>query len=125
MIIFAHGLLWDHRLFDAQVAALKDHYRCITFDFRGQGRSEVTALGYDMEVSVPTSRRNALTAADNLLRASSATPEQVGKVDRRTSTNQRGISCSSRVATVNARYSSVPRVSLERTQHDSENLSYP
>lgn len=48
-IVFAHGLLWDGRMFDAQVAALKGRYRCITFDFRGQGRSEVTADGYDME----------------------------------------------------------------------------
>ena len=48
-IVFAHGLLWDGRMFDAQVAALRDRYRCITFDFRGQGRSEVTAAGYDMD----------------------------------------------------------------------------
>lgn len=48
-IVFAHGLLWDGRMFDAQVAALKGRYRCITFDFRGQGQSEVTAGGYDMD----------------------------------------------------------------------------
>lgn len=48
-VVFAHGLLWSGRMFDAQVAALADRYRCITFDFRGQGRSEVTAGGYDME----------------------------------------------------------------------------
>ncbi|HYH81527.1 MAG TPA: alpha/beta fold hydrolase [Longimicrobium sp.] len=48
-IVFAHGLLWDGRMFAAQVSALKDRYRCVTFDFRGQGRSEVTADGYDME----------------------------------------------------------------------------
>jgi pimeloyl-ACP methyl ester carboxylesterase len=48
-IVFAHGLLWDGRMFDAQVAALDDRYRCVTFDFRGQGRSEVTKGGYDME----------------------------------------------------------------------------
>lgn len=48
-IVFAHGLLWSCRMFDKQVAALKDRYRCITFDFRGQGRSEVTAGGYDMD----------------------------------------------------------------------------
>jgi 3-oxoadipate enol-lactonase len=48
-IVFAHGLLWDGRMFAAQVAALKDRYRCVTFDFRGQGRSEVTAGGYDMD----------------------------------------------------------------------------
>jgi pimeloyl-ACP methyl ester carboxylesterase len=48
-IVFAHGLLWDGRMFDAQVAALKSRYRCITFDFRGQGRSGVTPDGYDMD----------------------------------------------------------------------------
>jgi pimeloyl-ACP methyl ester carboxylesterase len=48
-IVFAHGLLWSGRMFDPQVQALRDRYRCITFDFRGQGRSEVTAAGYDMD----------------------------------------------------------------------------
>ncbi|MBF6592693.1 MAG: alpha/beta hydrolase [Ktedonobacterales bacterium] len=48
-ILFAHGLLWSGRMFDAQVAALRDRYRCVTFDFRGQGQSEVTRGGYDME----------------------------------------------------------------------------
>ena len=48
-IVFAHGLLWDGRMFSAQVAALSGRYRCITFDFRGQGRSEVTVAGYDMD----------------------------------------------------------------------------
>jgi 3-oxoadipate enol-lactonase len=48
-IVFAHGLLMSGRMFDAQVAALKDRHRCITFDFRGQGQSEVAAAGYDMD----------------------------------------------------------------------------
>jgi 3-oxoadipate enol-lactonase len=48
-VVFAHGLLWSGRMFDAQVAELADRFRCVTFDFRGQGRSEVTADGYDME----------------------------------------------------------------------------
>jgi len=48
-IVFAHGLLWSGRMFDEQVRLLKTDYRCITFDFRGQGQSEVTATGYDME----------------------------------------------------------------------------
>lgn len=47
--VFAHGLLWSGAMFAAQVAALQDRYRCITFDFRGQGQSEVTAVGYDMD----------------------------------------------------------------------------
>src|SRR5438128_2311715 len=48
-ILFAHGLLWSGRMFDAQVAALKGRYRCVTFDFRGQGQSEITTTGYDMD----------------------------------------------------------------------------
>jgi 3-oxoadipate enol-lactonase len=48
-IVFAHGLLWSGRMFEAQVNALKQRYRCITFDFPGQGRSEVTSRGYDMD----------------------------------------------------------------------------
>jgi pimeloyl-ACP methyl ester carboxylesterase len=48
-IVFAHGLLWSGRMFDDQVNALKDRYRCITFDFRGQGQSEATDSGYDID----------------------------------------------------------------------------
>lgn len=48
-IVFVHGLLMTHRLWDAQVETFKHQYRCIRFDFRGQGRSEVTAGGYDMD----------------------------------------------------------------------------
>src|ERR1700680_1226052 len=48
-VVFAHGLLWSGSLFDRQVEALAPRYRCVTFDFRGHGRSEVTADGYDMD----------------------------------------------------------------------------
>ncbi len=48
-IVFAHGLLFSGRMFEAQVRALRDRYRCVTFDFRGQWESEVTASGYDVE----------------------------------------------------------------------------
>jgi 3-oxoadipate enol-lactonase len=48
-IVFMHGLLWSGAMFDAQVDALADRYRCVTFDFRGQGGSEVTRDGYDMD----------------------------------------------------------------------------
>src|SRR5262249_49645522 len=45
----AHGLLMDGRMFADQMDALKGTHRCISFDFRGQGRSEVTRSGYDMD----------------------------------------------------------------------------
>lgn len=48
-IMFSHGLLFDTRMFDAQIAALKDRYRCIAFDHRGQGQSGTPASGYDMD----------------------------------------------------------------------------
>ena len=48
-ILFTHGLLMNHHMFDAQVKAFKSSYRCIAFDLRGQGKSEVTKSGYDMD----------------------------------------------------------------------------
>ncbi len=48
-IVFAHGLLWDHEMFLPQIEHLKKDYRCIAFDFRGQGQSAVTKSGYDMD----------------------------------------------------------------------------
>ncbi len=48
-ILFCHGLIWDHRLFAPQIAFLKSRYRCVAFDFRGQGQSQVTENGYDMD----------------------------------------------------------------------------
>ena len=48
-IIFSHGLLFSGAMFGDQVAQFKDRYRCITYDHRGQGGSEVTESGYDMD----------------------------------------------------------------------------
>jgi pimeloyl-ACP methyl ester carboxylesterase len=45
-ILFIHGLFMNCRMYDHQVEALKDRYRCVVFDLRGQGSSEVTAGGY-------------------------------------------------------------------------------
>ncbi len=42
-IVFSHGLLFSCRMWDAQVAALRDAHRCIAWDHRGQGRSDVPA----------------------------------------------------------------------------------
>lgn len=36
-ILFSHGFLMDHTMFDAQVAALSADYRCIRWDERGFG----------------------------------------------------------------------------------------
>ncbi|QJW91390.1 alpha/beta fold hydrolase [Spirosoma taeanense] len=48
-IVFSHGLLWSGHMFHSQVAALRNRYRVITYDHRGQGRSRVTREGYDMD----------------------------------------------------------------------------
>lgn len=40
-IVFSHGLLWSCRMFDAEVAALRQEgWRCLAYDHRGQGRSD-------------------------------------------------------------------------------------
>jgi 3-oxoadipate enol-lactonase len=38
-IAFSHGLLWSTALFAPQIAALRDRYRCLAWDHRGQGKS--------------------------------------------------------------------------------------
>jgi pimeloyl-ACP methyl ester carboxylesterase len=49
-ILFSHGLLWDTRLFDNQVTALSARYRCVSYDHRGQGRSDYPRVAtIDME----------------------------------------------------------------------------
>lgn len=48
-IIFSHGLLWSGHMFHKQVAYFKDRYRVIIYDHRGQGRTEASADGYDMD----------------------------------------------------------------------------
>jgi pimeloyl-ACP methyl ester carboxylesterase len=48
-IVFSHGLLFSHEMFRAQIDFFKSQYRCIAYDHRGQGQSEVTKTGYDMD----------------------------------------------------------------------------
>jgi len=48
-IVFSHGLLMSGEMFREQAAALSAQYRCILYDHRGQGRSEVSDSGYDMD----------------------------------------------------------------------------
>lgn len=42
VVIFSHGFLMDHSMFDAQVAALRDTHRMITWDERGFGGTKAT-----------------------------------------------------------------------------------
>lgn len=49
-VVFSHGLLMNLRMYDAQMAALSGDFRCIAYDHRGQGLSEVPdAPMIDME----------------------------------------------------------------------------
>lgn len=48
-IVFGHGLLFSGWVFHLQIAALREHYRCVTVDWRGQGETPATPGGYDMD----------------------------------------------------------------------------
>jgi pimeloyl-ACP methyl ester carboxylesterase len=48
-IVFSHGLLMNGDMFRDQAEYFADRYRCIRYDHRGQGGSEVTRNGYDMD----------------------------------------------------------------------------
>jgi pimeloyl-ACP methyl ester carboxylesterase len=48
-IVFSHSYLVDSHHFSLQMQSLRDRYRCVAFDHRGHGRSEVTENGYGME----------------------------------------------------------------------------
>lgn len=48
-VLMAHGLLMDHSMYDAQVAALASRYRVVRYDHRGQGDSAPTRSGLDLD----------------------------------------------------------------------------
>jgi 3-oxoadipate enol-lactonase len=47
-IVFSHGLLMDHTMFEPQRAVFEKQYRVIAYDHRAQGQSQDTGRGYDM-----------------------------------------------------------------------------
>ena len=47
-IVFSHGLLMDHTMFEPQRAAFEKQYRVIAYDHRAQGLSDDPGRGYDM-----------------------------------------------------------------------------
>ena len=65
-VVFSHGLLMDHSMFEAQRAALEPNYRVIAYDHRGQGESEDPGNGQDMDTLT--------TDAAALIQALSAAP---------------------------------------------------
>lgn len=89
-VLFSHGFMMDHTMFDAQVAALAPEYRCIRWDERGFGDTPslepftywdsaddavavLDACGVDRAVFVGMSQGGFLS-----LRAALAHPERVG-----------------------------------------------
>ena len=48
-IVFSHGLLMDHTMFEPQRAAFEKQYRVIAYDHRAQGQSQDPGQGYDMD----------------------------------------------------------------------------
>lgn len=40
-VLFSHGLLWSAEMFRPQLEALRGRWRCVAWDHRGQGRSDV------------------------------------------------------------------------------------
>lgn len=50
VILFSHGLLWSHKMFEAQIKYLSKFYTVFAYDHRGQGQSEVTEGPYDMDL---------------------------------------------------------------------------
>ena len=48
-IVFGHGLLFSGWLFHHQIDALRDSYRCVAIDWRGQGASNAPSGEYDMD----------------------------------------------------------------------------
>ena len=88
-VLFSHGFLMDHSMFEPQVDALSPEFRCITWDERGFGDSETDAdfsywdsaadaialldhLGLDQAVLAGMSQGGFLS-----LRAALANPERV------------------------------------------------
>ncbi len=48
-ILFSHGYLMNNTMFKGQIEAMKSQFRCVAFDHRGHGQSEVTKDGYKLD----------------------------------------------------------------------------
>ncbi len=55
-LILSHGLGADHTMWALQVAAFKECFKVVLWDFRGHGRSEITEEGYSLEQFVKDER---------------------------------------------------------------------
>jgi pimeloyl-ACP methyl ester carboxylesterase len=48
-LVFSHGVLMSSEMFRDQVRHFAGRYRVVAYDHRGQGRSQVTRRGYDLD----------------------------------------------------------------------------
>ena len=48
-VVFGHELLFSAWMFSHQIEALEDEYRCVTIDWRSQGKSPAASDGHDMD----------------------------------------------------------------------------
>jgi 3-oxoadipate enol-lactonase len=55
-VLFGHGLLFSGRMFAAQVERLRHRYRCVTVDWRGQGKSPAGPGEADMDTLAADAR---------------------------------------------------------------------
>ena len=62
-VVFSHGLLWSTELYRPQITALQASRRCIAWDHRGQGRSDVPP---GRSVSIETCTSDAIALLDDL-----------------------------------------------------------
>jgi 3-oxoadipate enol-lactonase len=49
VLVFSHGYFMNNTMFKSQIDALKNNFRCISFDHRGHGESEITTNGYELD----------------------------------------------------------------------------
>lgn len=49
VILFSHGYLMNNTMFDKIINVFKNQFRCVSFDHRGHGQSEVTEKGYELD----------------------------------------------------------------------------
>lgn len=61
-IVFSHGFLMDRTMFSPQIAALKDRYRCISWEQRGFGETGDVSQAFDYW----TSARDLIALLDHL-----------------------------------------------------------
>lgn len=48
-LLFSHGYLMSNEMFKGQIDLFKDQFKCIAYDHRGHGKSEVTKDGYELD----------------------------------------------------------------------------